>query len=226
MKFQITVPTRARADALFSNMPPEVCALLASGFAQLATLSPEALKNIASQVTRWLDPAEPEPRTEILAHQYKLGVSTMNAIVAAVTFQASALFAANCSLEAFVAKATETGVLKEEYVSAVRVFGEKHLGSHSTALNESLVRANVSTRILPSFHSLSTTIDIRVATVKDKHAVTIPVAIAELLTDVDDEKLIFQLTRRDVDQLMEQLGKVTKLLARSKDMTIQPTPKE
>ena len=150
----------------------------------------------------------------------------MNAIVAAVTFQASALFAANCSLEAFVAKATETGVLKEEYVSAVRVFGEKHLGSHSTALNESLVRANVSTRILPSFHSLSTTIDIRVATVKDKHAVTIPVAIAELLTDVDDEKLIFQLTRRDVDQLMEQLGKVTKLLARSKDMTIQPTPKE
>ena len=226
MKFQFRVPTRAHADALFGNMPPEVCAFLASGFAHLATLSPEALKNIASQVTRWLDPAEPAPRTEILAHELKLDVSNMNVIVAAVTFQASALFAANCSMDTFVAKAIETGVLKEEYVPAVRVFGEKHLGPHSAALNESLARGNASTRILPSFHSLSTTIDLRVATVDDKHVVTVPVVIAGLLTDVDDEQLLFQMTRRDVDQLMEQLEEVTKLLARYKDMTIKPTSQE
>ena len=226
MKFQVTVPTGARADTLFDNMPPEVRAFLASGFSQLVTLSPEALKSIASQVIRWLDPTEPAPRTEILAHELKLDVQTMNAIMAAVTFQASALFAANCSLDRFVAKATEAGFLKEAYVPVVRLFGEKHLGPHSRALNEALMRADASTHILPSFHSLRTMIDLRVATFNDNHVVTMPVAIAVLLTDVDNKKLVFQMTPRDVDQLREQLDEVTKLLARSKNMTIQPTSQE
>ena len=225
MNLQFTVPATALGDAFFEGMPPEVRTYLESGFSQLVTLPPESLKSLASQVIRSLDPTEPVPEIGAVARELDVNVSTMNAIMAAGTLQASALLAVMhpIPLSTFVTKAISAGVLKQEYAPAVQAFYNEHLDPNRAALCDALARAHSSTLIVPSFHSLSTTIDLRMATVDDQRLVTMPIVIATLRTDVEDQELLFQMTPRDVGQLLRQLETLSKRLSRSKKMTIKPT---
>jgi hypothetical protein len=204
-------------------MPKEVREVLESGFSQLATLPKKSLKSVASQVTRWLDPSEPEPEIDVLARGFGVAVPTMSRIVAAVTFQASALFAGPkpMPLSTFVSKATSAGVLKEGYATAIEKFVKIYLIPRRSALVEALARANASSRQVPSFQNLVTTIDLRVVRVTDQRVVTTPIVIATMRTDVQDQELLFQMTPRDVGGLVQQLTDVTKRLARCKGMTTQ-----
>ena len=228
MSPQFTLPTAVPDDAFFDDMPPELREILESGFSQLVTLPPESLKNIVSQAIRWFDPTEPAPEVGTLARESKVDAPTMKAIMVAVTFQASQLFAARHSmpLHAFVTKAINTGVLKKDYAQTVEAFGNEYLEPRSAAIRDALARANSSVRIVPSFQSLDTTIDLRIADVNDERVVTMPVVIATLQTDVSDRELLFQMTPRDVGQLLRKLEAVTKQLTRLKGMTTQPTSEE
>ena len=228
MNPQFTLPTAVPGDAFFDDMPPELREILESGFSQLVTLPPESLKSIVSQAIRCFDPTEPAPEVGTLARESKVDAPTMNAIMAAVTLQASALFAARHSmpLHAFVTKAINIGVLKKDYAPTVQAFGNEYLEPRSAAIRDALARANSSVRIVPSFQSLDTTIDLRIADVNDERVVTMPVVIATLQTDVSDRELLFQMTPRDVGQLLRKLEAVTKQLTRLKGMTTQPTSEE
>ena len=223
MSFRFTVPTGSPADALFDGMPSEVREMMESGFSHLATLPSESLASVASQVVRWLDPSEPAPEVGALAEMHDLDVPAMGSIMAATTLQASALFAARppMTVATFVAKATSTGILKAEGAPAVEAFGEKHLAGHSAALHDALARANSSMQIVPSFESLDTTIDLRVAALMEQRVVTMPIVIATLRTDTEDQELLFQMTPRDVSQLLKQLEAISKRLTRSRSMTTQ-----
>ena len=223
MSIRIPVPPNAPSDAFFRGMPAEVRDFLKSGFSQLATFPPRSLANIASRVNRWLDPAEPAPEIDALARKFKVDQPTMSAIVAAVTFQASALSAGihPGPLEVFVTKATDAGILKREYAPKIQEFGDKYLVPRSAALSDALACANSSTDIIPSFLELETTIELRVAAFDDQRIVTVPIVIAALRTDVRDQKLIFQMTPRDVGQLLQKLEAITKKLDRSKVVKTQ-----
>ena len=228
MSLQFTIPTAVPGDAFFDEMPPEVSEFLECGFSQLVTLPPESLKSIVSQAIRWFDPTEPKPEVDTLARESKVDVATMKAIMAAVTLQASALFATRhpMPLQAFVTKAINTGVLMKDYAPTVQAFGNEYLEPRSAAIRDALARVNSSIHIVPSFQNLDTTIDLRIADVNDKRVVTMPVVIATLRTDVSDRKLLFQMTPRDVGQLLRKLEAVTKQLTRLKGMTTQRTSEE
>ena len=197
--------------------------MMESGFSRLATLPSESLASIAREVVRWLDPAEPTPEIPALAEAHEVDVPAMGAIMAAVTFQASVLFAARppMTLATFIAKATNSGILKTDGAPAVEAFGEKYLGGHSTALQDALARVNSSVQIVPSFESFDTTIDLRVAALKEQRVVTMPIVIATLRTDTRDRELLFQMTPRDVGHLLKQLEALSEQLTRSKNMTTQ-----
>ena len=225
MSFRLTVPTAALGDAFFDDMPPEVRDFLGAGFAQLATLPPETLSGIADHIVEWLDPSGPAPEIKSLADEFNVAVPSMNALVSACTLQASALYAPTRRTPAdrFVTKMTSAGILKKECVDAMQAFGVEHLRPRRVALSDALARAHSSTHIVPSFASLDTTIDLRVAAIHDDRVVTLPIVIATLRTDVDDKEVLFQMTPRDVGKLRQQLEAITKRLARSKGMTTQPT---
>ena len=223
MNIQFTVPATAFDDTFFEDMPTEVRAFLASGFSQLVTLPPESLKSLAGQVITWLDPSEPAPDIGTVAREFDVDVSTMKVIMAAVTLQASALFAVRhpMPLSTFITKALNAGFLKQEFAPAAKAFYKEHLDPHRAALFDALARAHSSTLIVPSFRSLATTIDLRVATANDQRALTMPIVIATLRTDIEDQELLFQMTPRDVGQLLRQLETLTKRLTHTKSMTIQ-----
>ena len=220
VKFQTPV---VPGDLLFENMPSEVGDFLAMGYSHLATLPATALEAIASRVNRWLDPTYPEPDVAALAADLDGGVDIMSAVRAAVVFQAAATLARvrPIPLDTFIAKAMHAGALKEEHIAAVEDFGNKCLTPHDAAIGDALTRANSSTHVVPSFHSFDATIDLRVAAVDEPRVVTMPVAIASLQTDDPDRSLLFQMTARDVDQLLQELKTVKARLASCRDMVTQ-----
>ena len=203
-------------------MPANVREVMKSGFSHLGTLPRESLAIIAGQVIAWLDPSEPAPEIGTLARECNVDVSAMDAIQAAVTFEVSLLFNPKhqVSLPTFISKATTSVILDRNDASAVQAFSETHLQPLGAALSDALARAGSSLQHVPSFDRLETTIDLRVAAVDGHRVVTVPVVIATLRTDVNDRELLFQMTRRDVVELMKQLEEIAERLTQSKDMAI------
>ena len=223
MNFRVTVSDAALGDAFFDNMPAEAREFLEPGFSQLAVFSAQSLKSIASYAARWLDPRETAPDIDSLAREFEVNALAMNAVMAAVTIQASALFAARrpTPSDKFIERATEVGIIRDEHASAVQTFGTKYLTPRSAEFRDALARANASTHIVPSFQSLTTTIDLRVAAIDAQGVVTMPMILAMLRTDVGDQELVFQMTPRDVGQLLQQLKKLEVRLGRLKGTKTQ-----
>ena len=97
---------------------------------------------------------------------------------------------------------------------------------HRSALVDALARVRASNRQVPALHNLATTIDLRVVRITDRRVLTMPVVLATLQTDVQGQELPFQLPPRDVGELVQQLTKVTKQLARCKGMTTEPASRK
>ena len=224
MSVRFSLPRVGPGDAFFKNMPPEAREFLKSGFAELEKFSQDSLERIASQASGWLDPSESAPEVDSIAREFKVDESTMSAVVAVVTLQASALFAGinPMPLEVFISKATSGGILREDHAPTILAFGEHHLKPRSTAYIDALARANSSTDIVPSFEDLDTTIDLRVAAVNEGRVVTVPIVVATMRTDVRDRRLTFQMTPRDVSQLVQDLKDLSERLDSFKGATTQP----
>lgn len=213
------------SEPSFENMSPEVLEFLAVGYSHLATLPPASLDAIASQVSKWLDPACAEPEVATLARDVGIDAEAVDSLRVATLLQTTATSAGvrPMSPDAFVTKAMEAGALKGEHAAAVKRFGDEYLKKHSAEISDALSRAQSSTHIVPSFRSIDVTIDLRVAAVSDHRVVTMPVAIVSLQTDVPDRDLIFQMTARDAGQLVQQLKTVGEQLAQFRDTTTQPS---
>ncbi len=222
------LPTGIRNDVFFDEMPTEVRDFLGFGFSKLASLPKTSLADIASQVSTWLDPVELEPEIDILARQFDIGRHDMTAIISAVSLLTSACFAGPRAMpfQTFVAKATTSGILKDSTATAIQAFGDELLSPHSEALSDALARANASTNIVPSFQHLATTVDLRVVAVYAERVVTAPVVMAMLRTDVEDQELLFQMTPRDVGELLRQLQELSDRLSRSKKATTHFPPRD
>ena len=218
MNFRVTASDAALGDALFDNMPAEAREFLEPGFSQLAVFSPQSLKSIASYAAIWLDPRETAPDVDSLAREFEVNALAMNAVMAAVSVQASALFAARrpTPLDKFIERAIEVGLIRDEHGSAIQAFGTKYLTPRRAEFRDALARANVSTHIVPSFQGLITTIDLRVADTDAQYVLTTPMILAMLRTDVGDQELVFQMTPRDVGQLLQQLKQLDARLGRLK----------
>ena len=204
----------------FRDMPPPVREFLAEGFSHLAALPSSSLDTVAAQVSRWLDPKYPQ-RNDAIASDLNLDVEVVSALLPSLSLLASSLFSnvRPLSLDAFVATATEAGVLREDHAAAVRAFGAERLERHQASIRDAIARANASLSIVPSYQGIETTIDLRVATVHERRVVTMPMAIVALTTDIPDKDLVFQMTPRDVDELIRQLRSVATKFAHCDNMT-------
>ena len=221
------LPTGIRTDAFFDDMPSEVREFLKYGFSKLATLPKPTLEEIASQVNRWIDPVEPQPAIDtIAARDFEVGLQDMTAIMSAVSLLTSARFEdlSPIPFETFVTNATDSGILNASNVEAIQAFGD-FLNIHRSALSVALARASSSTHVLPSFQHLSTAIGLRVVAVSDERVVTMPVVMATLRTDVEGQELLFQMTPRELGQLLQQLQELSEQLPRYKDATTRPAPR-
>ena len=220
----LRVPTVAVPE-LFENMPPEVREFLKVGYSHLAAIPVASLDVLANRVEEWLDPACAEPDVASLARDLGVDVETIESLKTAVMLQTTAIFSGvrSMPLETFVTKAINAGALKEEHAAAVKHFGDEHLNKHHADIGDAMARAQSSTHIVPSFRGIDATIDLRVATVREHRVVTMPMAIIGLQTDVPDRNLIFQMTARDIDQLLRQLKTIEEQLAYARNMTAQET---
>ena len=214
------------AQALFEDIPPPVRAFLATGYSQLAALLPATLDDIASRVSRWLDPRYPYPTAATVATDLAVDVESMDHVISAVTFQATTLFSPtrSLSMDVFLSGASAAGVLATEHAAAARGFAER-LNHHRSEIQEALTRAQSSTEIVPSFGNLETVIDFRVSAVNGSRLVVTPMALAVLQTDVPSKYLVFQMTPRDVHKIRQGLESLTEQFRTYENMAVVPDPK-
>ncbi|MDE2906083.1 MAG: hypothetical protein OXQ28_08355, partial [Acidobacteriota bacterium] len=187
---QLSVPGIHR-DTAFDNVPPVVRGILSRGFSRLVEFPSESLDKIASQLSLWLDPTGPAPKTKAIADELEVHVDTVTPVLMAVTFFASTVFAdtSTTSVDSFVDKAVGAEVLQEGDVDRVRAFGKERLEAHRAAIRTALTREQSSTYIIPSFQAFDATVDLRVASVDRQRPIIMPLAIASLRTDVADRQL-------------------------------------
>ena len=100
--------------------------------------------------------------------------------------------------------------------------GDGASGSDFT-LGTSFVRSQASLHVVPSFDGFDATVDVRVVKLDDGNVVTTPMVLAVLRTDVSDQRLVFQLTRRDVGVLIEQLKTLDEQLVESSSIVVEAT---
>ena len=211
------------AQALFEDLPPPVRAFLATGYSQLAALPSASLADIASRVSRWLDPRYPYPTAATVATELAVDVGSMDHVISAVTFQATTLFTSPHlpSMDVFISGAIAAGVLETDHAAAARAFAER-LDPHRSEIQKALARAKSSTEIVPSFGNLEATIDFRVSAVDGSHLVVTPMVLAVLQTDVSSQYLVFQMTPRDVYKIQQDLESLIEQLHKYEDMAVVP----
>ena len=214
------------APALFEDMPPAVRAFLATGYSQLAALSPASVADIASRVSRWLDPRYPYPTPAAVATELAVDVGSMDHVISAVTFQATTLFspARPMSVDVFESGAIAAGVLESEHAAAARAFADR-LDRYRSEIQEALTRAKSSTEIVPSFGNLEVAIDFRVSAVDGSNVVVTPMALVVLQTDVASQYLVFQMTPRDVHNVRQGLDSLIEQFRTYENMVVVPDRK-
>ena len=204
----------------FDDLPPEVGEALHEGFSHIADLSPASLKLLASEVSRWVDLGHVRPTPIVLDPPVE--AETLDLMASAAAFQATALFSPvrRMSTEDFVAGAVRAGIVGKEHAEAVSRFGSAYLNAHKEDIENALGRSYASTQIIPSLSGIQALVDLRLVGTRGSRAIATPVVIMGLTTDVEGERLIFQMTPRDVNSLLKQLKGVSRRLEEAGGMTI------
>ncbi len=91
------------------------------------------------------------------------------------------------------------------------------IDQHRPALSEGLRRSHLAARLLASFSDLNSVVDIRLDFDKDQIAVAVPVLLVHIDTDVDDQEIRFQMSRKQLEAVVEDLKQaLTRLEAAEK----------
>lgn len=83
-----------------------------------------------------------------------------------------------------------------------------------------LRRAELANQILPTVSEFYAAIDVRLRMGPHKFALAVPVAIAQISTDLDDQYLRFQMTQEQAEKLAKEIGAVAEQLAKAEALML------
>lgn len=79
------------------------------------------------------------------------------------------------------------------------------IDQNRSTVAQGLRRSHLAARLLASFIDLNTVVDIRLDFDKDQIAVAVPVVLVHIDTDVNEQEIRFQLTRKQLEGVIEDL---------------------
>lgn len=193
----------------FSDLPPNLKTQIREGFGVLATMPESRFGELFEIVKKTLGVRR--PLFEKYAKIFEMSPSKMEEMIFAMSVSVSMILTEDMSAEVFTEVAIREGAVKEEDREIVVQFA-LHVTDHVDSFKDVLDRARLATRTLPTFVSLSTTIDARLRFEDEKVQVVVPVAVLWLDTDKENEEVVFQATAEGVEQMIEQLQDVQRQL--------------
>ncbi len=191
-----------------SEFPGPVKNILKRGFGILARASEEQREKVLIAVQEIFGASREQTESKLDEVGKTIGFSPAEgrAVVITATIAASAAisYQGEDAAEQFVQAAIEAKVLEEDHRQAASKFMEALIGKRAI-LERSFDRASVARSTLPSFRNIFTSMDLRLAFEKGKVKFAVPVAVVHLSTDVSQQGVWFQLTRNQLDEVIEKL---------------------
>lgn len=185
---------------------------MTKGFLALAKLPPEKRRTFVSGVAKNSDSLRDTDVPE-LAKSFEMDEDTAGGILTATTMLIALATSREGSAETLAGELIDTGLVSEtSRTAALEVLEQLHRDRDQ--LKRSMRLGALSSQTLPSFKGLETSVDLRFEFKEGQVELVAPTVIAFLRTDHSETNSFFQLSKADVNQLIEELkGLATEISA-------------
>jgi hypothetical protein len=203
-----------RYSSFFDNVPDRVRPVLAEAFHQLPRLNDAQLEILADITLDAFAKQSAAPPEDAGA---RLGISDDDAWGLVTTGSTIVPgIVSETSVDSVVATLEREKLVTSAEVPSVQKL-VRLLQQRSAEFQKLLRVQRVTNAVLPSFKSISTTVDVRLHFEDDKIVDTAPVAVAFLATDATHERLWFQLSKAQLETLITDLQGALKQLSAAEE---------
>ena len=194
------------------------------GFSLLARMPTGRLADLAGVAKKSI--GVKYPPFEKYASDLEVSPEDVMALLSAAGLASAILLSARVtSAEEFARIAVEEELAEEEHRAAISKFAQIVL-DQAGPWRDSLDRSRIASQIIPAFALLNTTIDVRLQIEEGQVQAAVPVAILYLGTDVDEEEIIFQATKKEIEYILEQLQDLKDQLQTTEEWIAPRSPRK
>jgi len=201
--FRISIPGTGNPEGYLSDIPPVVRAFLKEGFSVLQRLYPTSRQKVLEVIEETvksgfeLEGKDIRPRLNISETESRQLLAALNFLglyIASSTSEASIVSAVESMKEAELISDTEAPAVQDVLGTLVQ----------HPSIKGDLETARLASALLPSLLSFDTTVDVRVRVRQNQVAMSVPVLIVHLDTDASDQEIWFQLSKRQVQKMIDE----------------------
>jgi hypothetical protein len=213
-EFDIPIPLAAggKLPEVLAELPGPAKAYLKQGFAALAKFPENRYEELVAIVAEFVTSAHVFTLSpDRLAARLGVPPSDAAALLGSVSLIAWVLSVREETAQEFVETATAVGILDEGNATPALAFSHL-IVKDRPALKGAIERSRLGTELLPSLTGVGTAVDVRLRFEEGRVAFAVPVALVHLRTDVRGQALWFQLTRSQLEQMIQELQETLRRL--------------
>lgn len=209
--FRFAVPTRAATlSAVFSSMPAEVKGFLREGFATLAKIPPERFQDLLKAVLEQVQEGYAGGGSEF-AKTLGIPPEEGGPLFAAAGLFTSIFSSREVVVDDLMRYARTAEVINEKNAQAALQFAQLAARDRA-AIARAMEQSGIASAVLPSLSTFETTVDLRLGFEKGRISTTVPLAVLHVDTDAEGQEVWVQLTKREVQRIVEDLQGVIRRL--------------
>lgn len=206
---------------MLSDMPAGPKAMVRNGFSVVAKL-PESAHSVLLKVIVASAGLRSTTNEEQLAKELNISVDDATGAVASLGMLSGLSSTGDETAENVLQAMIESGLISDSAVPVVRRI-LPNLVKIKPEVGKAITRQRLIDAVLPSFEDFDAELDIRIGS-KEHAGLVVPVAVAFLDTDSRDQRLWFQLTKEDVESLIEELNALLKRFKEAEDLIAKLPP--
>ena len=193
----------APISEILSELPKAFRAFLKEGFRTLGKVSADRYLSLTRAATESYGSPYGAFGADFAA---KLGLERQESqnLLGAASFLIAILSEAQETANQFMEAAASQGILDDEHKGAVLKLAEIII-SEKSAIRDARERLSVASALLPSLTTFRTEVDVRLRFDKGIINLAVPVGLIHIDTDFDNEEVCFQLTRNQLEGIIEDL---------------------
>ena len=190
--------------AALEETPSGAKEYLKKGFHVLAGLSADDRRVVLDAVCDVLPAGGiPDPASRLSGLQLKDADASL-LVAAGSAMGVFLLYRKDLTAEEFVSTATEVGLVDRAEFDAILDVA-KEIVSNRPGLRRAMDIADLGLEVLPSLRTALVTVDARVRVEDEAVILATPVAVVHMISDVPDQSMWFQVTKRQLEDLIKKL---------------------
>jgi hypothetical protein len=191
-------PTSGDLASVLAEMPSHVQRFLQRGFKVLGKLDQGIIAELMTLASITFT-------TDVLTdHQLHIELDEVGSLLSVVNFLSNSLSARQESQTALIEEGKKLGLLGDAEVPNALRFAELIVASRDT-IKQQIEQEDLASEVLPALSIFETTVDLRLQFDGQRLKRAIPVALLHIDTDATNQELWFQVSRVQVERLINEL---------------------